>query len=65
MDEVAAVLRDRKIGNQEHNQYGGLIFTSQRAVEGFIKLVEDGKNGRFLDVNWLMIPRLSQSYHDN
>ncbi|KAJ4122047.1 uroporphyrinogen-III synthase [Fusarium oxysporum] len=35
MKEVAALLRDRRIGNQEHHEYGGLIFTSQRAVEAF------------------------------
>ncbi|KAF9770636.1 hypothetical protein IL306_011796 [Fusarium sp. DS 682] len=45
MKEVAALLRDRRIGNQEHHEYGGLIFTSQRAVEAFVKLVEDGKAG--------------------
>ncbi|CCT67415.1 related to uroporphyrinogen III synthase [Fusarium fujikuroi] len=43
MNEVAALLRDRRIGNQKHHEYGGLIFTSQRAVEAFVKLVEDGK----------------------
>ncbi|KAF5647446.1 uroporphyrinogen-III synthase [Fusarium sp. NRRL 52700] len=42
MNEVAALLRDRRIGNQEHHEYGGLIFTSQRAVEAFVKLVKDG-----------------------
>ncbi|KAH7245905.1 tetrapyrrole biosynthesis, uroporphyrinogen III synthase [Fusarium tricinctum] len=43
MKEVAALLRERRIGNKEHHKYGGLIFTSQRAVEAFVKLVEDGK----------------------
>ncbi|KAF5972501.1 uroporphyrinogen-III synthase [Fusarium bulbicola] len=43
MNEVAALLRHRRIGNQEHHEYGGLIFTSQRAVEAFVKLVKDGK----------------------
>ncbi|KAF5022766.1 hypothetical protein F66182_5181 [Fusarium sp. NRRL 66182] len=45
MKEVEAILRNGRIGNQEHHEYGGLIFTSQRAVEAFVKLVEDGKNG--------------------
>ncbi|KAF4453562.1 uroporphyrinogen-III synthase [Fusarium austroafricanum] len=45
MKEVAALLRNRRIGNQEHHEYGGLIFTSQRAVEAFVKLVEEGKAG--------------------
>ncbi|KAF5724988.1 uroporphyrinogen-III synthase [Fusarium mundagurra] len=44
MNEVAALLRDRRIGNQEHHEYGGLIFTSQRAVEALVKLVKDGKS---------------------
>ncbi|KAF4978410.1 hypothetical protein FZEAL_5201 [Fusarium zealandicum] len=44
VNEVAALLRERRIGNQEHHEYGGLIFTSQRAVEAFVKLVEDGKD---------------------
>ncbi|KAG9501412.1 hypothetical protein J7337_007100 [Fusarium musae] len=44
MNEVAALLRDRRIGNQEHHEYGGLIFTSQRAVEAFVKLVKDRKS---------------------
>ncbi|KAF5677242.1 uroporphyrinogen-iii synthase [Fusarium heterosporum] len=45
LKEVATLLRERRIGNQEHHKYGGLIFTSQRAVEAFVKLVEDEKSG--------------------
>ncbi|KAM5352117.1 hypothetical protein ACJ41O_004840 [Fusarium nematophilum] len=44
MREMAALLREGRIGNEGHHQYGGLIFTSQRAVEAFVKLVEDGKD---------------------
>lgn len=29
----------------ENRKYGGLIFTSQRAVEGFAKMIEDEKDG--------------------
>ncbi|KAF7545643.1 hypothetical protein G7Z17_g9012 [Cylindrodendrum hubeiense] len=43
MDMAGGLLRDRRIGNGEHHEYGGMIFTSQRAVEAFVKLVEDGK----------------------
>ncbi|WAO87810.1 Uroporphyrinogen-III synthase [Fusarium falciforme] len=44
MKKVAEVLREGRIGNKEHHEYGGLIFTSQRAVEAFVKLVQDGKD---------------------
>ncbi|KAH6982805.1 tetrapyrrole biosynthesis, uroporphyrinogen III synthase [Ilyonectria sp. MPI-CAGE-AT-0026] len=43
MSKVAGLLRDRRIGNGEDDEYGGMIFTSQRAVEAFVKLVKDGK----------------------
>ena len=45
MQRVDALLRGRKIGSSPGCAYGGLVFTSQRAVEGFAKLVEDGKGG--------------------
>lgn len=48
MRKVAEVLSEGRIGNREHHQYGGLIFTSQRAVEAFVKLVQDGKDGACL-----------------
>ncbi|KAF4957289.1 hypothetical protein FGADI_3193 [Fusarium gaditjirri] len=50
MKEVAALLRDRRIGNQEHHEYGGLIFTSQRAVEAFVKLVQDGRGANTISL---------------
>ena len=37
------LLRDRQIGAREECSYGGLIFTSQRAVEAFAEVVERGK----------------------
>lgn len=40
--EVAALLRGRKIGAGPDCSYGGLIFTSQRAVEAFAQVVGDG-----------------------
>lgn len=45
MQQVRALLRERKIGRSPDCAYGGLVFTSQRAVEGFTKLVEDSKGG--------------------
>ncbi|TGO21270.1 hypothetical protein BPAE_0229g00010 [Botrytis paeoniae] len=44
VDEVKRLLKERGVGNEEGKKYGGLIFTSQRAVELFAKLVEEGKN---------------------
>ncbi|KAB8293318.1 hypothetical protein EYC80_007643 [Monilinia laxa] len=41
--EVKKFLRDRDIGKEDGKKYGGLIFTSQRAVELFAKLVEEGR----------------------
>ncbi|KAK3989663.1 tetrapyrrole biosynthesis, uroporphyrinogen III synthase [Cladorrhinum sp. PSN332] len=43
MAKVRNILRNRQIGTSKDAKYGGLIFTSQRAVEAFTKLVEDGK----------------------
>ncbi|KAI1498423.1 tetrapyrrole biosynthesis, uroporphyrinogen III synthase [Biscogniauxia marginata] len=43
MTQFRALLQGRNIGNGPGSAYGGLIFTSQRAVEAFAKLVEEGK----------------------
>lgn len=40
---VRDVLRNKDIGRQAGAKYGGMIFTSQRAVEAFAKLVEEGQ----------------------
>lgn len=40
---VDSILKSRQIGNHPGAPYGGLIFTSQRAVEAFTKLVQDGQ----------------------
>ncbi|EHA52366.1 hypothetical protein MCOR27_004489 [Pyricularia oryzae] len=42
MKQVRAVLKEHKIGNGADCQYGGMIFTSQRAVEAFAHLVTEG-----------------------
>lgn len=46
MDRVRSLLRDRKISRAEDAAFGGMIFTSQRAVEAFASLVEEGKDGK-------------------
>ncbi|KAI0597133.1 tetrapyrrole biosynthesis, uroporphyrinogen III synthase [Biscogniauxia sp. FL1348] len=48
MIRVGSLLQQRKISNDPTSAYGGLIFTSQRAVEAFAKLVADGKG----DEHW-------------
>ncbi len=40
---VRTALRTKSISTAEGSAYGGLIFTSQRAVEAFAKLVEEGR----------------------
>ncbi|KAH8887103.1 tetrapyrrole biosynthesis, uroporphyrinogen III synthase [Thozetella sp. PMI_491] len=42
MTHVRALLHGRRITRESGGSYGGLIFTSQRAVEAFSKLVKDG-----------------------
>jgi len=39
-------LQKKQIGKHLSQEYGGMIFTSQRAVEVFAKLVEEGKGTR-------------------
>ncbi|KAL8375767.1 hypothetical protein RB595_007067 [Gaeumannomyces hyphopodioides] len=46
MDRVRSLLRGSKIGTAPESEYGGLVFTSQRAVEAFAKLVEEAGSGR-------------------
>ena len=50
LDEGLHVVRDllekKQIGNDVEPIYGGLIFTSQRAVEAFARLVDEGKGAR-------------------
>ncbi|KAK0386937.1 hypothetical protein NLU13_5250 [Sarocladium strictum] len=50
MDRVRSLLRDRKISRAEDAAFGGMIFTSQRAVEAFASLVEEGKDDE--DPQW-------------
>ena len=39
--EIRGHFRGKRIANSPGSSYGGLIFTSQRAVEAFSKLVQD------------------------
>ncbi|KAK4179715.1 tetrapyrrole biosynthesis, uroporphyrinogen III synthase [Triangularia setosa] len=48
MAKVRGILKNRQVGSAEGKQYGGMIFTSQRAVEVFTKLVEEGRG----EDNW-------------
>lgn len=50
LNRVQDLLKARHIGAAPTCAYGGLIFTSQRAVEAFAKVVEEGK-GPFLAVS--------------
>ncbi|KAE9369360.1 tetrapyrrole biosynthesis, uroporphyrinogen III synthase [Stipitochalara longipes BDJ] len=43
LDIMRDLLHKKQIGNEDGSTYGGLIFTSQRAVEAFAKLVGEGK----------------------
>jgi len=44
---VRDLLHDKLIGRSSGSKYGGIIFTSQRAVEAFAKLVEEGNGAPF------------------
>jgi len=43
LDVVKELLGNKRIGAGQDRKYGGMIFTSQRAVEAFAKLVDEGK----------------------
>ncbi|XMA19969.1 hypothetical protein WAI453_012760 [Rhynchosporium graminicola] len=45
---VKDLLQNRQIGKDVEKKYGGMIFTSQRAVEAFTRLVEEGTG----DAQW-------------
>ncbi|KAG9249141.1 tetrapyrrole biosynthesis, uroporphyrinogen III synthase [Calycina marina] len=48
LKDVQNLLQQKQIGKPAACKYGGMIFTSQRAVEAFARLVEDGKG----DAGW-------------
>ncbi|KAG6006106.1 hypothetical protein E4U21_007403 [Claviceps maximensis] len=52
--EIQSLLLNRKISRRADAKYGGMIFTSQRAVEAFAQVVQDGKGQ---DMEW---PHLQQ-----
>ncbi|KAK0113868.1 hypothetical protein ONS95_014113 [Cadophora gregata] len=48
LNVVKDLLQSKQIGKDVGRKYGGMIFTSQRAVEAFTRLVEEGKG----DAEW-------------
>ncbi|KAI1117773.1 uroporphyrinogen-III synthase [Nemania sp. NC0429] len=46
------LLRGKRIGNGAGSAYGGLIFTSQRAVEAFAKVVDEGRGDNDDNDSW-------------
>jgi uroporphyrinogen-III synthase len=53
-------LQNQSISPREDSTYGGLIFTSQRAVEAFAKTVDEGK-GAFLTPNLFATSQVDNS----
>ena len=43
LEFVRSLLLDGKLGREHNAKYGGIIFTSQRAVEGFAKAVDQAE----------------------
>ena len=43
LNVVRELLRGKQVRRDDGAKYGGMIFTSQRAVEAFTKLVDEGK----------------------
>ena len=50
LDSIRSLLLDGKLGRNHDAKYGGMIFTSQRAVEGFATVVEQVERGH--GTNW-------------
>jgi uroporphyrinogen-III synthase len=48
MRSVGALLSKKLIGNKPSCSYGGMIFTSQRAVEAFTKLIDNRKGSQII-----------------
>ena len=43
LNVVRSLLKEKGIGKHDNSKCGGMIFTSQRAVEAFAKLVDEGQ----------------------
>lgn len=50
MAKVESILSSNMIGTHQEASYGGLIFTSQRAVEAFAKIVQDGQSESLMHI---------------
>jgi hypothetical protein len=59
MAKVRGILQSRSIGTAEGKAYGGLIFTSQRAVEAFTRLVEEGRGETPVSAGWDEVAKVS------
>ncbi len=55
---VRELLESKQFGNDDRQSYGGLIFTSQRAVEAFAHLIREGKG---LQSHLPLLPTQSES----
>lgn len=56
--KVRSILQSSLIGTAEGSAYGGLIFTSQRAVEAFTKLVVEGRGETSVSAGSDVVPEL-------
>jgi uroporphyrinogen-III synthase len=59
MAKVRGLLQNRSISTAEGSAYGGLIFTSQRAVEAFTKLVEERRGEPPASAGWDQVAKVS------
>jgi len=56
MARVRELLRSSSVSNAQGSSYGGLIFTSQRSVEAFSALVQEGVHGADAWLDFSKIP---------
>lgn len=49
IEKVRTLLRERRIGHTKDASFGGMIFTSQRAVDAFTDVINEGRDrGRLI-----------------
>lgn len=63
-DVVKSLLRDKQIHQESGAKYGGLIFTSQRAVEAFARLVAEGRGKQSKDAPRKLILMIDLEGHE-
>jgi uroporphyrinogen-III synthase len=59
MAKVRTALQNQAISTAEGSTYGGLIFTSQRAVEAFTRLVEERRGETPVSAGWHPVAKVS------